>query len=76
MGIPRPLFAYFRSFQTQILWEKLKASTGFELGSSEWALEFDHDLITQFDNCLHKIIIIKSFKQKNMYIFLALKHCF
>ena len=35
MGLPRPLFVYFRSFQTQMLQIKLKASAGFELGSSE-----------------------------------------
>ena len=35
MGLPWPLFVYFRSFQTQNLQENLWASAGFELGSSE-----------------------------------------
>ena len=35
MGQPRPLFVYFKYFKTQILQKKLKASAGFELGSSE-----------------------------------------
>ena len=35
MGQPRPLFVYFRTFQTQILQKKLYASAGFELRLSE-----------------------------------------
>ena len=35
MGQPRPPFVYFRSFQTQILQQKLQTSAGFELGSTE-----------------------------------------
>ena len=35
MGIPRSLYIYFRSFQTQISQKILWASGGFELGSSE-----------------------------------------
>ena len=35
MGQPRPLFAYFYSFSTQILQKKLQVSAGFELGPPE-----------------------------------------
>ena len=40
MGQPRPLFLYFRSFQTQILQKKLYGSACFEIESSDTTLLF------------------------------------
>ena len=48
MGQLRPLFVYFRSFQTQILQKKLYASAGFELQSSEPLYAIQKCIFTNF----------------------------
>ena len=65
MDQPRPIFVYFRCFQTQILQKKLQASVGLELGSQEQKASTLTTTTTSLYNCSICFIkiVITSFEQ-------------